>query len=42
MTSRTATSRTGFTYVLPSPVVANGTLYVATTAGWLWAVGQQE
>jgi len=22
-----------------SPVAANGTLYVATTAGWLWAVG---
>ncbi|MGA2030696.1 MAG: PQQ-binding-like beta-propeller repeat protein [Thermoguttaceae bacterium] len=24
-----------------SPVVANGTLYVATNAGWLWAVSQQ-
>jgi len=21
-----------------SPVAANGTLYVATSAGWLWAV----
>jgi len=26
--------------MLASPVVANGTLYVATTAGWLWAVGR--
>jgi outer membrane protein assembly factor BamB len=25
-----------------SPVVANGTLYLATTAGWLWAVEQQK
>ena len=25
--------------VYASPVAANGTLYVATTAGWLWAVG---
>ena len=24
-----------------SPVVANGTLYVATNAGWLWAVGKR-
>ena len=24
--------------VLASPVVANGTMYVASTAGWLWAV----
>lgn len=23
-----------------SPIVANGTLYVATNTGWLWAVGQ--
>ncbi len=27
--------------VYASPVVANGTLYVATNAGWLWAVGRQ-
>jgi outer membrane protein assembly factor BamB len=26
--------------VLASPVVANGTLYVASTGGWLWAVGK--
>jgi hypothetical protein len=26
--------------VYASPIVANGTLYVATNAGWLWAVGQ--
>ena len=26
--------------VYSSPVVANGTLYVATNAGWLWAVSQ--
>lgn len=26
--------------VFASPVVANGTLYVATTAGWLWAVAK--
>jgi len=24
--------------VYSSPVVANGTMYVATSAGWLWAV----
>ena len=24
--------------VLASPVVANGTLYIASTGGWLWAV----
>jgi len=23
-----------------SPVVANGTLYLATTGGWLWAVSR--
>jgi outer membrane protein assembly factor BamB len=28
--------------VFASPVVANGTLYVATTGGWLWAVEQQN
>jgi outer membrane protein assembly factor BamB len=28
--------------VFASPVVANGTLYVATTAGWLWAVEQRK
>ncbi len=28
--------------VFASPVVANGTLYVATTAGWLWAVEQKK
>ena len=27
--------------VLASPIVANGTLYVATTGGWLWAVRQK-
>ncbi len=27
--------------VFASPVVANGTLYVATTTGWLWAVQQK-
>jgi hypothetical protein len=27
--------------VYASPVAANGTLYVATTQGWLWAVCQQ-
>jgi outer membrane protein assembly factor BamB len=27
--------------VLASPVVANGTMYVASTAGWLWAVEQR-
>jgi hypothetical protein len=26
--------------VYASPVAANGTLYVATNTGWLWAVGQ--
>ena len=26
--------------VYASPIVANGTLYVATNAGWLWAVGK--
>jgi len=26
--------------VYASPIVANGTLYVATNAGWLWAVSQ--
>lgn len=26
--------------ILASPVVANGTLYVASTGGWLWAVGR--
>jgi hypothetical protein len=25
-----------------SPVAANGTLYVATAAGWLWAVRAAE
>jgi outer membrane protein assembly factor BamB len=28
--------------VFASPVVANGTLYVATTGGWLWAVEQNK
>jgi outer membrane protein assembly factor BamB len=28
--------------VYASPVAANGTLYVATNAGWLWAVGQKS
>ncbi|MGO8748665.1 MAG: PQQ-binding-like beta-propeller repeat protein [Thermoguttaceae bacterium] len=28
--------------VLASPVVANGTLYVASTGGWLWAVSNQN
>jgi len=28
--------------VFASPVVAHGTLYVATTAGWLWAVEQKQ
>lgn len=28
--------------VFASPIVANGTLYVATTGGWLWAVTQRE
>jgi outer membrane protein assembly factor BamB len=28
--------------VLASPVVANGTMYVATTAGWIWAVKAEE
>ena len=27
--------------VYASPIVANGTLYVATNAGWLWAVGSR-
>jgi outer membrane protein assembly factor BamB len=27
--------------VYASPIVANGTLYVATNAGWLWAVSQR-
>jgi outer membrane protein assembly factor BamB len=27
--------------VYASPIVANGTLYVATNTGWLWAVGKQ-
>lgn len=27
--------------VYASPVVANGTMYLATTAGWLWAVTKQ-
>ncbi len=27
--------------VYASPVVANGTLYVATTQGWIWAASQQ-
>jgi outer membrane protein assembly factor BamB len=26
--------------ICASPVVANGTLYLATAEGWLWAVGQ--
>jgi outer membrane protein assembly factor BamB len=26
--------------ICASPVVANGTLYLATTGGWLWAVGE--
>ena len=26
--------------VYASPVVADGTLYIATSAGWLWAVRQ--
>ena len=26
--------------ICASPVVANGTLYLATAGGWLWAVGQ--
>jgi len=28
--------------VFASPVVAHGTLYAATTAGWLWAVAQSK
>lgn len=28
--------------VFASPVVAHGTLYVATTAGWLWAVAENK
>ena len=28
--------------IFASPVVANGTLYVATTAGWPWAVQQRQ
>jgi outer membrane protein assembly factor BamB len=28
--------------IFASPVVANGTLYVATTAGWLWAIQQRQ
>ena len=28
--------------VYASPVVANGTMYVATNAGWLWAVRQRR
>jgi outer membrane protein assembly factor BamB len=28
--------------VFATPVVANGTLYVATAAGWLWAISQQH
>jgi outer membrane protein assembly factor BamB len=27
--------------VMASPIVANGTLYVATTGGWLWAVRRE-
>ena len=27
--------------VLSSPVVANGTMYITNTAGWLWAVGKK-
>ena len=27
--------------VYASPVVANGTLYLATTTGWLWVVSQR-
>ena len=27
--------------VYASPIVANGTLYIATTTGWLWAVGRK-
>jgi hypothetical protein len=26
--------------IYATPVVANGTLYVASKAGWLWAVSQ--
>ena len=26
--------------ILVSPVAANGTLYIASTGGWLWAVGK--
>ena len=26
--------------IYATPVVANGTLYIASRAGWLWAVGQ--
>jgi len=28
--------------VFASPVVAGGTLYVATAGGWLWAVERQN
>ncbi len=28
--------------IFASPVVANGTLYLATSGGWLWAVEQSK
>ncbi len=28
--------------IFASPVVANGTLYLASTTGWLWAINQQN
>jgi hypothetical protein len=28
--------------ILASPVAANGTLYIASTGGWLWAVGREK
>ena len=27
---------------LSSPVVANGTMYITNTAGWLWAIGEKQ